>query len=142
MAHGRNKYQSRENRAKVREVLMQVWNPIGVQNFPEGQDEYDAYADKAYVMLMDERAPAATIASYLFDIATGTWDYRRERNSPIAAPKRWSVSSACVRNSRRNDMAAPLPTPLPKIDPSPSIASAAFAPTLIAAVGARVLSLH
>lgn len=35
MAEDRNKYQSRENRAKVREVLMQEWDPIGVRNVPE-----------------------------------------------------------------------------------------------------------
>ena len=33
-------------------------------------DEYDAYADKAYAMLMDERASGASIAAYLFNVAT------------------------------------------------------------------------
>lgn len=70
MAHGRNKYQSRENRARVREVLMRDWDPIGVAGVPEAADEYDRYAAKAYVMLMDERADAVRIAVYLFDIAT------------------------------------------------------------------------
>jgi hypothetical protein len=36
---------------------------------PECQDEYDRYAAKAYVMLMDERADAAAIAAYLLGIA-------------------------------------------------------------------------
>lgn len=67
---GRNKYQSRENRAKVREVLMREWDPIGVCDEAEAQDEYDAYVGKVYVMLMDERAIAETIAAYLFDVAT------------------------------------------------------------------------
>ncbi len=35
MAHGRNRYQSRENRAKVGQVLMQNWDPIGVKD-PSG----------------------------------------------------------------------------------------------------------
>jgi len=70
MAHERNKYQSRENRARVREILMRDWDPIGVAGIPEAADEYDAYADQAYVMLMDQRATAEAISAYLFDIAT------------------------------------------------------------------------
>lgn len=69
MAHGRNKYQSRENRLRVRQILLHDWDPIGVQHAPEASDEYDTYADKAYVMLMDERATADRIASYLYEIA-------------------------------------------------------------------------
>jgi hypothetical protein len=70
MAHGRNKYQSRENRARVREILMRDWDPIGVAAMPEAADEYARYADRAYVMLMDEHATAEAIAAYLFEIAT------------------------------------------------------------------------
>jgi hypothetical protein len=70
VAHGRNKYQSRENRARVREVLMRDWDPIGVAAVPEAADEYDRYVARAYVMLMDERATAADIASYLLEVAT------------------------------------------------------------------------
>ncbi|MFE0758160.1 hypothetical protein ACFW16_29645 [Inquilinus sp. NPDC058860] len=69
MSHGRNKYQSRENRARVRQILLQDWDPIGVRDIAEASDEYDRYADRAYVMLMDERATAESIASYLYGIA-------------------------------------------------------------------------
>ncbi|WP_249136705.1 hypothetical protein [Bradyrhizobium tropiciagri] len=70
MAHGRNKYQSRENRARVREILLRDWDPIGVYGIPKAANEYDSYADKAYVMLMDDGASANAIALYLFKIAT------------------------------------------------------------------------
>ena len=70
MAHGRNKYQSRENRVRVRDVLMREWDPIGVAGVPEAADEYDTYVDKAYVMLMDDRSTAEAISAYLFEIAT------------------------------------------------------------------------
>lgn len=80
VAHGRNKYQSRENRAKVREILMQEWDPIGVRDVPEAQDEYDSYVGRIYVMLMDERASTATIREYLYrtamedmGISPGAW---------------------------------------------------------------------
>lgn len=68
MANGRNKYQSRESRTRVRELFHREWDPIGV--YPQAPDEYDTYADKAYVMLMDEGATSIAIASYLFGIAT------------------------------------------------------------------------
>jgi hypothetical protein len=67
---GRNKYQSRENRIKLREAPMREWDPIGVCGVPEAQDEYDAYVGKVYVMLMDERASVEMIAACLFDVAT------------------------------------------------------------------------
>ena len=69
MSHGRNKYQSRENRACVRALFMLEWDPIGIADVPECQDEYDRYVAKAYVMLMDEGADAFSIAAYLHDIA-------------------------------------------------------------------------
>lgn len=70
MAHGRNKYQSRENRARIREILLRDWDPIGVYGIPEAADEYDTYANKAYAMLMDEGATASEIARYLYIVAT------------------------------------------------------------------------
>jgi hypothetical protein len=47
---------------------MREWDTIGVKDVPEAQDEYDRYADKAYVMLMDERQSVEEIAAYLLDI--------------------------------------------------------------------------
>lgn len=69
MTHERSKYQSSENRVRVRQLFLREWDPIGI--FGVGpDDEYDAYADKAYAMLMDERASGASIAAYLFNVAT------------------------------------------------------------------------
>lgn len=67
----RNKHRSRQNRAKVRRVLMGVWDPIGVRGMPGAQDEYDAYIGPVYVMLMDQRASQRAIAAHLYDVATG-----------------------------------------------------------------------
>jgi hypothetical protein len=69
MSYGRNKHQSRENRARVRQILLHDWDPIGIRDIAEAGDEYDTYADKAHVMLMDERATAESISSYLYGIA-------------------------------------------------------------------------
>jgi len=70
MSHGRNKHQSRESRALVRTLFWREWDPIGIASPDETDDEYDTYVDKAYVMLMDDRATAQEIAAYLLDIAT------------------------------------------------------------------------
>jgi hypothetical protein len=67
MTNGRNKYQSRENRARVRQVLMDAWDPIGVRDVPQAQDEYDRYVGEVYAMLMDQRATGQAIAAYLLD---------------------------------------------------------------------------
>ena len=89
MAHGRNKYQSRENRARVREILLRDWDPIGISGIPEAADEYDTYANRAYVMLMDEGATASEIAGYLYIVATehmGLTDHGRlaEKSEQVA----------------------------------------------------------
>jgi hypothetical protein len=70
MGRGRNKYQSRENRAQLRDILMRDWDPIGISGVPGAADEYDTYADRAYVMLMEGRATAEEISAYLFEVAT------------------------------------------------------------------------
>src|ERR1700722_5917786 len=70
MSHGRNKYQSRENRRRVRQILMENWDPIGVRDAPEASDEYDSYVSEVYVMLMDHRASETAISAYLYTTAT------------------------------------------------------------------------
>jgi hypothetical protein len=61
--HGQDKLRSRDNRARVRAILRDHWDPIGLSGFPP--EEYHAYADKAYVMLMYDNASADQIAGYL-----------------------------------------------------------------------------
>jgi hypothetical protein len=90
MSNDRNKYQSRENRARIREVLLRDWDPIGVSNVPKANDEYDAYLDEIYVMLMHDRADAAAVEAYLWEIATNYMgispaDWLSERCSETAS---------------------------------------------------------
>jgi hypothetical protein len=69
MAHGADKYRSRRNRARVREIFWLEWDPIGVNDCENAKDEYDRYADRSYVMLMDEGRSASEIADYLYYIS-------------------------------------------------------------------------
>lgn len=53
------KYESRRIRVAIRHVLMDVWDPIGVKDEPNAQDEYDGYLGGVYELLVsgasDER---------------------------------------------------------------------------------------
>lgn len=70
MSNGPNKYQARESRAVVRQILLDVWDPIGVRDVPEAQDEYDAYVGRVFAMLMEQRASADEISAWLYAVAT------------------------------------------------------------------------
>jgi hypothetical protein len=69
MAPNTEKYRSRRNRARVRDLFWREWDPIGV-NGHAPNDEYDRYADKAYVMLMYEGRSASEIAEYLYYVGS------------------------------------------------------------------------
>jgi hypothetical protein len=71
MSNGRNKYQLRENRQRVRTVLNEHWDPISIVGNPNLDDEYDRYVGAVYVMLMDDRMPEDAINKYLYETATG-----------------------------------------------------------------------
>ena len=42
-----DKATSRRIRAKIRHVLLEVWDPIGIKDEPNAQDEYDAYMGRS-----------------------------------------------------------------------------------------------
>ena len=62
------KYESRRIRSEIRQVLLHVWDPIGVGHLPQCVDEYDCYLGEVYSLLVngsnDEK-----IADYLFEMA-------------------------------------------------------------------------
>ncbi|MFO1079213.1 MAG: hypothetical protein U1E23_01115 [Reyranellaceae bacterium] len=69
MAKGSSRPQ--DHRARVRRVLLHDWDPIGIADVPEARAEYDSYANKAYSLLMNDRATADVIAEYLYRVAAG-----------------------------------------------------------------------
>jgi hypothetical protein len=46
-----DKVQSRRIRVEIRHVLMDVWDPIGVKDEPNAQDECDGYIGKLFELL-------------------------------------------------------------------------------------------
>jgi hypothetical protein len=67
MANGLDKYRSRRDRNRVGKLFWEEWDPIGINGCEGAEDEYDRYADHAYVMLM-EGGSEAEIADYLYHI--------------------------------------------------------------------------
>ena len=60
---------SRDDRARdiqesIRRVLLRDWDPIGVKDVPEAQDEYDGYVGSVY-RLLAQGAGREAIAQYL-----------------------------------------------------------------------------
>ncbi len=59
--------QARQIQEEIRRVLMECWDPIGVQGIPEAADEYDSYVGGVY-RLLASHATAEEIAKHLWDI--------------------------------------------------------------------------
>ena len=53
----------------VQQALIKEWDPIGVSDVPEAQDEYDSYAPKITGMLI-EKKPRNEIFDYLWLLET------------------------------------------------------------------------
>jgi len=83
-----DKQESREIRVAIRRVLLQVWDPIGVQDEPFAQDEYDGYLGDVYELLL-RGAPEDDIANYLFRVAIERMGFAR-----------WQVNSKTVEAAR------------------------------------------
>jgi hypothetical protein len=58
-----------QRRSAIRDVLLKEWDPIGVAQFAEAQDEYDHYVAEADVLVFGN-ASADEIFDYLWKIET------------------------------------------------------------------------
>ena len=47
-----DKYESRRIRVEIRRVLLRHWDPIGISDEPNAQDEYDGYLGGVYELLV------------------------------------------------------------------------------------------
>lgn len=46
------KEESREVRRAIRRVFLEVWDPIGIADEPNAQDEYDGYIGRVFELLV------------------------------------------------------------------------------------------
>jgi len=66
-----DKITSRLIRSQIRKVLLNVWDPIGIQTEPNAQDEYDGYIGEIYGLL-DRKASDQEITDRLLYIVQDT----------------------------------------------------------------------
>jgi hypothetical protein len=60
---------AREAHAIIKRILLNEWDPIGVSEFPEAENEYDAYVSEVY-RLLSRRSSAGEIFDYLWWLET------------------------------------------------------------------------
>ena len=68
----------RRDHQEIRRVLLEEWDPIGVGDIPEAQDEYDAYVPDVYRLLV-HRASALEVFDYMWRIETEHMGLRGNR---------------------------------------------------------------
>jgi hypothetical protein len=81
---------SRNIRAQIRSVLLDVWDPIGIRDEPNAQDEYDMYIGDIFELLK-KNASNEEIAKYLHWVAHDRMGFDkaqiRDMNETTAALK-------------------------------------------------------
>lgn len=64
-----NRDRGKEIQDRIRQVLLHEWDPIGVRDVPEAQDEYDSYVGGVY-RLLASGASEDEIVDHLWNIET------------------------------------------------------------------------
>lgn len=64
----------------IREAIRKEWDPIGVVDFPEAADEYDAYVSEVYELIVSNK-PKSDLVRYLLWLATEHMGLPEDRNS-------------------------------------------------------------
>jgi hypothetical protein len=72
---------------RIREALLREWDPIGIQEYPGAQDEYDSYVPDVCRML-SSRATEEEILNYLWWLETQHMGLRGERERTEGFAKR------------------------------------------------------
>jgi hypothetical protein len=73
------------NRAKryheaIKAAFLKEWDPIGVSEIPEAQDEYDSYVPAVYKLLITRR-PQHEVFDYLWRLETEHMGLRGDRQA-------------------------------------------------------------
>jgi|SRR5438128_5344846 len=73
---------AREIQAAIGKVLLQDWDPIGIRDVPEAQDEYDGYVGGVYRLLASGASPH-DVATHLSTIESGRMGYTQAKPSDL-----------------------------------------------------------
>lgn len=75
---------SRQVRVQIRNVLLDVWDPIGIANEPNARDEYDGYIGDVFELLANGGTDSE-IASHLLRIVHERMELRGAKLSDMQA---------------------------------------------------------
>lgn len=73
--------------AKIGEILLKEWDPIGIQDISEAQDEYDSYVPSIYRMVIS-RKPIHEIFDYLWWVETEHMGLTGDRQATESVAKK------------------------------------------------------
>ena len=73
-----DKNQFRRIQDEIRSVLLQTWDPIGIQNEPNAKDEYDGYVEGIY-RLLSKGASDDELATHLWLIVTDRMGFSADK---------------------------------------------------------------
>ena|SRR5258708_10443131 len=79
-----DKAESRRIRIQIRHVLLDVWDPIGVKDAPNAQDEYDSYIGRLYELLVS-KAPDVELVEHLYWAAHDSMGLSAARRSDMVS---------------------------------------------------------
>jgi hypothetical protein len=91
-----DKDQFRRIQGDIRRVLLQTWDPIGIQNEPNAQDEYDGYVGGIY-RLLSEGVSDHDLAVHLCSIVTDRMELPadlRSQEETVRALRKIQISAA------------------------------------------------
>jgi hypothetical protein len=71
----------------IRDILLKEWDPIGVKDVPEAQDEYDSYIPGVCKLLIN-RESSENIFQYLWKIETDNMGLTGNRNHTKSIAKK------------------------------------------------------
>lgn len=72
---------------EIGEILLREWDPIGVQDTPEAQDEYEAYVSSVYKLLISGK-PEPELFDYLWWVETEHMGLTGDRQRTMAIAKK------------------------------------------------------
>ncbi len=77
----------RDIRSRIRRLLMEEWNPVGVKDVPEAADEYDSYIGGMFELL-ERNASGHELAEYLRCIEMDRMGLVNASGEPLV-PEAW-----------------------------------------------------
>lgn len=82
------KEESREVRRAIRRVFLEVWDPLGVSDEPNAQDEYDGYIGRAFELLTTSGSDKEIVDYLLWIVGRMGMDASRANLQTVTAALR------------------------------------------------------